>query len=198
MKLLILDDHQLFGQSLRRLLKDQTEIEQCDYVSDLEQFYEFVGRKDYDLLLIDINLKAELTGFDVVRQLRIEHCELPVVILTAYDLANYQSTAYELGVKDFINKSVEIDELVKRLKAAKLGMSTSRPEKILDRLTPREIELLQKLVQGQNKKELAKELYISERTLYNHLTNIYSKLDASNLIEAYNKAMDLGYINPVM
>lgn len=198
MKLLILDDHQLFGPSLRRLLEDQAEIEQCDYVSDLEQFYKFVDCEDYDLLLIDINLKAELTGFDVVRQFRTEHCELPVVILTAYDLANYQSTAYELGVRDFINKSVEIDELVKRLKAAKLGMSTSRPEKILDRLTPREIELLQKLVQGQSKKELAKEMYISERTLYNHLTNIYNKLDASNLIEAYNKAMELGYINPVM
>ncbi|MGO4936474.1 LuxR C-terminal-related transcriptional regulator [Fundicoccus sp. Sow4_H7] len=41
-------------------------------------------------------------------------------------------------------------------------------------------------------------MYISERTLYNHLTNIYSKLNASNLIEAYNKAMELGYINPVM
>lgn len=77
-------------------------------------------------------------------------------------------------------------------------MSTYRPEKILDRLTPREIELLQKLVQSQSMKELAKELYIRERTLYNHLTNIYSKLDASNLIEAYNKAMELGYINPMM
>ncbi|MGX7092373.1 response regulator transcription factor [Hutsoniella sourekii] len=198
MKLLILDDHHLFGQSLQRLLEDQAEIEFCDFTSEINQFYTFLDSKDYDLLLIDINLKTELTGFDVVRQLRKEHCELPVVILTAYDLANYRSLAYELGVKDFINKSVEIDELVKRLKAAKLGMSTPQPEKILDPLTPREIELLQGLVQGQSKKDLAKELYISERTLYNHLTNIYSKLDASNLIEAYNKAMELGYINPVM
>ncbi|RLK63911.1 DNA-binding response regulator [Atopobacter sp. AH10] len=198
MKLLILDDHQLFGQSLKRLLEDQTEIDQCDYVSDPEQFYKFLASKEYDLLLIDINLKADLTGFDVVRQLRENQCELPAVILTAYDLANYRTTAYELGVKDFINKSVEIDELVMRLKAAKDGMNAPQPEKILDPLTPREIELLQKLVQGQSKKDLAKELYISERTLYNHLTNIYSKLDASNLIEAYNKAMELGYINPVM
>lgn len=198
MKLLLLDDHYLFGQSLQRLLEDQAEIEYCDYASDINQFYKFVDSKNYDLLLIDINLKTELTGFDVVRQLRNNHCELPVVILTAYDLANYRSIAYELGVKDFINKSVEIDELVIRLKAAKHGMSAPQPDMILDPLTSREIEILQKIVQGHSKKELANELYISERTLYNHLTNIYSKLDASNLIEAYNKAMELGYINPVM
>lgn len=198
MKLLILDDHQLFGQSLQRLLEDQVEIEFCDFASELNQFYTFLESKDYDLLLIDINLKADLTGFDVVRQLRENQCELPLVILTAYDLANYRSIAYELGVKDFINKSVEIEELVLRIKAAKDGMSVPQPAKILDPLTPREIELLQKLVQGHSKKELAKELYISERTLYNHLTSIYSKLNASNLIEAYNQAMELGYINPVM
>lgn len=103
MKLLLLDDHQLFGQSLQQLLEDQTEIEYCDYASEPNLFYKFLDSKDYDLLLIDINLKADLTGFDVVRQLRENQCKFPAVILTAYDLANYRTSAYELGVKDFIN-----------------------------------------------------------------------------------------------
>ncbi|MGX7349435.1 response regulator transcription factor [Dolosicoccus paucivorans] len=45
---------------------------------------------------------------------------------------------------------------------------------------------------------MAKQLFISERTLYNHIANIYDKLDVTNALEAYNKAMDLGYIDPVM
>ena len=49
-----------------------------------------------------------------------------------------------------------------------------------------------------DKKKIAQKLFISERTLYNHLANIYDKLGVSNAIEAYNKAMDLGYIDPVM
>ena len=62
----------------------------------------------------------------------------------------------------------------------------------------REIEVLRELVKGDDKKKIAQKLFISEKTLYNHLANIYDKLGVSNAIEAYNKAMDLGYIDPVM
>ncbi|MDY3005927.1 LuxR C-terminal-related transcriptional regulator, partial [Anaerococcus porci] len=59
-------------------------------------------------------------------------------------------------------------------------------------------EVLKELIKGESKKEIAKKLFISERTLYNHIANIYDKLRAKNIVEAYNKAMEIGYINPVM
>ena len=65
-------------------------------------------------------------------------------------------------------------------------------------LTNREINVLKSICTGKTKKELAKELFISERTLYNHIQNIYDKLEVSNTVEAYNKAIKLGYIEPLM
>lgn len=69
---------------------------------------------------------------------------------------------------------------------------------LLDCLTDREVEIIKAIGTGKTKHEIAKDLYISERTLYNHIQNIYEKLDATNSIEAYNKAIILGYINPLM
>ena len=65
-------------------------------------------------------------------------------------------------------------------------------------LTEREIEILRAICKGDIKKKIAKNLFISERTLYNHIQNIYDKLEVSNTVEAYNKAIKLGYIEPLM
>ena len=65
-------------------------------------------------------------------------------------------------------------------------------------LTDSEKMVLKELVKGSTKKDIANKLFISERTLYNHISNIYSKLEVNNAIEAFNKAMELGYIDPLM
>ncbi|PMB84302.1 hypothetical protein CJ205_00740 [Dolosicoccus paucivorans] len=103
-----------------------------------------------------------------------------------------------MGAKDFINKSVEIDELVCRLKSVFEGCAVKQRPAVQDPLTDRERQVLNELIKGTTKKDIAKQLFISERTLYNHIANIYDKLDVTNALEAYNKAMDLGYIDPVM
>ena len=74
--------------------------------------------------------------------------------------------------------------------------STTPP--LLDPLTDREAEIIKAIGTGKTKHEIAQELYISERTLYNHIQSIYDKLGAKNAIEAYNKAIALGYITPLI
>ena len=124
--------------------------------------------------------------------------DINVVILTSYDLKNYKDTAYKLGVKDFINKSVDIDDLIERL--VRVNEGKHKIFNINDKplLTDSEKIVLKELVKGSNKKDIANKLFISERTLYNHISNIYSKLGVNNAIEAFNKAMKLGYIDPLM
>ncbi|MDK7376904.1 LuxR C-terminal-related transcriptional regulator [Peptoniphilus harei] len=77
-------------------------------------------------------------------------------------------------------------------------ISFDEDEKIIEPLTKREEEILIEVLSGLTKKEIADKLYISERTLYNHLANIYAKLGAKNAIEAYKIALELGYIRPLM
>ncbi|WP_308553396.1 response regulator transcription factor [uncultured Peptoniphilus sp.] len=196
MKILLLDDHKILGQSIKMLLEEESDVT-CDYISSSENLMEAL-ENSYDILLLDINLKAEKTGLDLVEEILKRYPKQKIVILTSYDLVNYRKIAFDLGVKDFINKSVEASELVNRLRAVNGGGKIKNSPQILETLTEREVEVLREMIKGENKKDIAKKLYISERTLYNHISNIYEKLGAKNIVEAYNRAMEMGYIDPVM
>ena len=197
MKIILLDDHKIFGESLKMLLEEQDEIS-CVYVSKCQDFLKMIEKEAYDIFLIDINLKDDKTGLDLIKDLIEDNPKQKIIVLTSYDLDNYKDMAFKLGVKDFINKSVEIEELLERIKNVYKGSHKKIDKYIADPLTKREIEVLKELIKGESKKNIAGKLYISERTLYNHIANIYDKLMAKNIVEAYNKAMELGYIDPVM
>ena len=195
MKILLLDDHKIFGESLKILLEERGIS--CTYTSSIKNFYEEV-EGDYDIILLDINLKEEETGFDILD--RIHDKNKKIVILTSYDMINYKRLALEKGARDFINKSLDVDEVIERLEKVYKDekISFDDEEKIIEHLTKREEEILLEVLSGLTKKEIADKLYISERTLYNHLANIYAKLGAKNAIEAYKIALELGYIRPLM
>lgn len=198
MKILLLDDHKIFGESLRLLLEERGIS--CFYTNEVEKFYVEM-KKDYDIFLVDINLKIDETGFDILDKIYDFDKNKKVVILTSYDMINYKRKAEEKSARDFINKSVEVDELIERLERVYRDekiLSKDQGDDLLEALTKREEEILTELVKGMTKKEIAEKLFISERTLYNHIANIYAKLGAKNLVEAYNTAMELGYIKPIM
>ena len=197
MKIILLDDHKLFGESLKVLLEEDEEIS-CSYVSKVQEFLKMIEENTYDIFLIDINLKDDKTGLDLIKDLIAENPKQKIIVLTSYDLDNYKDMAFDLGVKDFINKSVETHELLERIKNVYKGFYKKKDKYISDPLTKREIEVLKELIKGPSKKDIAAKLFISERTLYNHIANIYDKLRAKNIVEAYNKAMEIGYIDPVM
>ncbi|HGI0098422.1 TPA: response regulator transcription factor [Streptococcus pyogenes] len=197
MKIILLDDHKIFGESLKMLLEEQDEIS-CAYVSKSQDFLKMIEKDAYDIFLIDINLKDDKTGLDLIKDLIEDNPKQKIVVLTSYDLDNYKDMAFKLGVKDFINKSVEIEELLEKIINVYKGNYKKIDKYIVDPLTKREIEVLEELIKGSSKKDIAKKLFISERTLYNHIANIYDKLMAKNIVEAYNKAMEIGYIDPVM
>lgn len=198
MKIILLDDHKIFGQSIKMLLEEQADYISCSYVSDAQKFLKMIKEEAYDIFLIDINLKDDKTGLDLIKDLVNDNPKQKIIVLTSYDLDNYKDMAFDLGVKDFINKSIEIEELLERIKNVYKGKFKKIDKYIADPLTKREIEVLEELIKGSSKKDIAKKLFISERTLYNHIANIYDKLQSKNIVEAYNKAMELGYIDPVM
>ena len=172
MKIILLDDHKIFGQSLKMLLEEQ-EVISCTYVSKVQDFFKMIKKETYDIFLIDINLKDDKTGLDLIKDLIEDNPKQKIIVLTSYDLDNYKDMAFKLGVKDFINKSVEIEEMLVRLEDVYQGKSPSRKTLIIENLTQREIEVLRELVKGDDKKKIAQKLFISERTLYNHLASIY-------------------------
>lgn len=200
MKILLFDDHKLLGDSLSVAISEYEEIQACDFVSDEIGFYKALENQCYDVLLLDINLKeaSKQNGFGILEDLAKKYPDMKIIILSSYDMPLYREKAFELGARDFINKSIEIEDLVKILINTGANKNSDSKERVLEKLTVREVEILKEICTGKVKKEIAEELFISERTLYNHIQNIYDKLQVSNTLEAYNKGIKLGYIEPLM
>lgn len=147
---------------------------------------------------VDLYNSSEKNGFEILADILSINPDSKVVILSSYDMPIYKKMAFDKGAADFINKSVSMEELVERLKRVLCNKTYYNKIPDIEVLTEREIEILRAICKGDIKKKIAKNLFISERTLYNHIQNIYDKLEVSNTVEAYNKAIKLGYIEPLM
>ncbi|MGP1434451.1 MAG: response regulator transcription factor [Catonella sp.] len=198
MKILLIDDHKLFSLSIQMILKQNTEIEKIDIMSDIKDL-ENIDTAQYDIYLIDINLNniSEETGLELAEKLIKKDNNICIAILTGHLKLMYEEKASKIGAKGFIDKNIEPEELIKILKLIYAGgkyfKNIETKEFFYDKLTPAEIKILSLTRKGKSIDEITKEVYISKRTVFNHLNNIYSKLEVNNKQEAVYKAEQLGY-----
>ncbi len=158
-----------------------------------------IAEKLPDILLIDINLGTltEEDGLLLARRLTKRFPEQKIVILSGYNLPVYRQEAKRIGAKGFISKDVEPAELLHILLSVEKGNTCfPREEIFLDALTDREKKVLELVAKGARRKEIAEQLFISERTVSNHLQHIFEKLQVTSTIEAIAKAIQLGYLLP--
>jgi len=198
--ILLVDDHALFSKSLKIALSDYSEIEAFDSIKDISGLDNFIASKKPDIILMDISLKniASEDGLELARQILSRYPEQRIVILSGYDLPVYRSEARKIGAKGFINKNIEPEKLIVILSKIMQGIFYfDREIPFLEELTDSEKQILRLIADGMKRKEIADELYISERTLSNHLQHIFEKLGVSSSVEAVSKAIQMGYIPPV-
>lgn len=200
MRVLLVDDHALFAKSLSIALFDFPEIDQFSSTKDIKNLENHITTEQPDILLIDINLGG-LTNEDglMLTQHLLKHFpEQKIVILSGYNLPVYHKEAKRIGAKGFISKDVEPDELLHILMAIRNGTTYFPQEKIfIEDLTEGEKKVLELVSTGAKRKEIAKQLFISERTVSNHLQHIFEKLQVGSTVEAVTKAIQIGYISPV-
>lgn len=200
--ILLVDDHELFAKSLAIALEEYDEIQNFYTTRDLASLARQVHEKKIDIVLMDINLGnlGVQDGLAIASSLHREIPSLKIVMLTGYDLPVFKYEAKKLGISGFLNKSISPDELLASLLHVNQGIPCfpcDQPDLIVEELTPTEKQILEKTAAGKKRKEIAGELYISERTLSNHLQHIYEKLGVSSSIEAVTKALQMGYIAPL-
>lgn len=197
MNILLVDDHTLFARSLQIALEDFEEIQTFCSTKDIEHLIERLHNKDYDLLLIDINLgqMAQENGLMLAKRILNQFPTQKVVILSGYELPVYRKEARQIGAKAFISKNVEPEELVRILTGVQEGILYFAKEALMiEDLTESEKRVLELVASGMKRKDIAKQLFLSERTISNHLQNIFEKLQVSSTIEAVTKAIQMGYI----
>ena len=198
--ILLVDDHVLFAKSLAIALEEYNEISKLITTQDINSLETLVSEKSIDLVLMDINLGnlSDTDGLEVAANLLKSNPEIKIIILTGYDLPVYRHEARKIGVCGFLNKNIGPDELITCLLHVSHGKTcfpTEPNEIIIEDLTSMEKKILQLVSTGKKRKDIADELYMSERTLSNHLQHIFEKLSVSSTVEAVTKAIQLGYIS---
>ena len=200
--ILLVDDHKLFAKSLAIVLDEYPEIEKLYIVQNLQDLDRLLCEEKIDIILMDINLGnlGSEDGLEIAADLLQPYPLIKIVILTGYDLPVYRYEAKKIGASGFLNKSISPGELADSLIRIFHGSSCFPPENkevIIEELTETERKILQLISTGKKRKSIADELYMSERTLSNHLQHIFEKLDVSSAVEAVTKALRLGYISPL-
>lgn len=198
MKILLIEDHKMMASSLKEFL-EKDDFFEIDLLEDLKNLEDINFLRSYDILLVDINLRGfeeSLNGLDLAEKILNKDKNIKIVILSGYDLFFYGERAKSLGAYAFISKEEDMESLRNKLREVYLHDKKFFKEKeIIDNLTEKEIEIVKLYCSGLKRSQVAKELFISERSLAVMLNRIYQKLYINNYQELMKKAMDLGIID---
>jgi DNA-binding NarL/FixJ family response regulator len=207
---LLADDIETFRSSVRALLQAQKHIAVVAEAPNGREALRLAARHKPDVALIDLKMPL-LDGVEVTRQLRIEVPDCRVIILTTFDDDDRLFAALRAGACGYLLKDQSASRLVDAIAAAQRGESVLSPRvvgKVVAEfarlparnqptehgLSPRELDVLTLLARGAVNKEIATTLGISEGTVKNHLTALFTKLGVSHRTQAAIKARELGLL----
>lgn len=198
-KVMLADDHILMREGIRQLLEFDGSIDVVAEANDGEECIEKLLIVKPQILLLDINMPKK-NGIEVLEEIKKRNIAVKVLILTVHDEIEYLIKAVDIGVDGYILKDSESTELKKAISVIMSGESYIQPKLVpalnnrlvtrdvdkdkIDSLTSRELEVLIQVANGMFNKEIATSLNISERTVKNHISNIFKKIDVSDRTQA--------------
>ncbi|AHL33933.1 regulator [Pseudomonas brassicacearum] len=199
----LVDDHSLVRDGIRALLSVMPQLNVVGEAENGAQAIEMVGRCQPDLLLVDISLK-DMNGLELTRQLGKQYPSLKILILSMYDNYEYVSESVRSGASGYVLKNAPSREIIAAIEAiisggtfysAEIAQRLATDRNSDNELTPRESQVLYKMVQGLNNKEMARELNISVRTVETHRLSIRRKLNIDKPAALVKYAIDHGIIS---
>jgi len=211
MNVLLIDDHALFREGLKFLLRSLDAALHIDEAGDCAKALEHAAARSYDLVLLDLKMPG-VAGLDALAALRDANPDAPLVVLSGEDNPGVVRAAIERGAMGFIPKSSTPEVLIQALRLV-LARGVYLPPAVLDAardpepvalqrgtaadivlpgLTPRQMDVLRCVIQGKSNKVIARELDVSEGTVKAHLSSVLRALDARNRTEAVYAAAKLG------
>ena len=198
-KIMIADDHSMIREGLKNLLELDGDIQVIAEAVDGEDCLEKLQLVKPDVLLLDINMPKK-NGLEVLKSLKSRRYKLKVLVLTVHNETEYLMKAVDIGVNGYVLKDSESAELKKAIFTVADGETYIQPSLIpalnakmietnkdaekIKSLTKRELDVLKLLAVGMFNKEVGKRLEISERTVKNHVSNIFKKLGVTDRTQA--------------
>lgn len=198
-KIMIVDDHILFRQGIKQLLEADQSMKVIDEAGDGNECLDKLRYVNPDIIILDINMPVK-NGIEVLKEIKNSKASVKTLILTAHSEPRYLISAINNGVDGYIVKDTEVSELRKSIHIILRGEKYIQPnlvqildyelknnleeEKKFNYLTKREYEVLLKIANGMSNKEIATILNVSERTIKNHISNIFKKIKVSDRTQA--------------
>ncbi|MGE7622487.1 response regulator [Viridibacillus sp. NPDC096237] len=219
-KIIIVDDHQLFREGVKRILDFEDTFDvvaEGDDGTDVVQLYEEYSP---DVVLMDINMPQK-NGVEATAELLEKYADAKVIMLSIHDDESYVSHALKSGALGYMLKEMDADEIVEAIKIVASGGSYLHPKvtknlvaeyrRLSERenkgsfhqteirrpfhlLTKRECEVLQLLTDGQSNRAIGETLFISEKTVKNHVSSILQKMNVNDRTQAVVTAIKNGWV----
>ncbi len=209
-KLMIVDDHSMVREGLKQLLELDEEFVVVSQASDGKEGLERLINDKPEVLLLDINL-PNMNGLEMLKEIKERHIDVKVLILTIHNEVDYLMKAVEIGCDGYVLKDSDSNLLKRAIYSVYNGNSFIQPsltpalnagmvgktimDEKVNELTRREIEVLKLIAEGLFNKEIASTLDISERTVKNHVSNIFKKIDVSDRTQAAVFAIKNNLVN---
>ncbi|OHX47716.1 response regulator [Cytobacillus oceanisediminis] len=199
-KVLIADDHHVVRRGLVFFLKTQPEIEIIGEAKNGREAVEMMQTNQPDVVLMDLDMPV-MNGIEATRQIKASCPEVKIMILTSFSDQDHVIPAIEAGASGYQLKDIEPDFLVQAIIQLMKGENQLHPKATshllthltnknsterqpLEELTKRELEVLREIAKGKSNKEIASSLYITEKTVKTHVSNLLSKLELADRTQA--------------
>ena len=199
MKVLIAEDQSMLRDAMATLLSMQDSVESVLQAKNGKEAIDLISTNDIDVAILDVEM-PEATGLDVLEYIRSNNIHCEVVIVTTFKRMGYFERAIKNNVDAYVLKDRSIDELMKTINNVLAGHKEYSPE-LMDNifnshnpLTNQDKIILLKIKEGLSNKEIAKELFLSEGTIRNYISNILTKLNCKNRTEAVKKSTEEGWL----
>ena len=199
MKLLIAEDQSMLRDAMATLLSMEDSVESVLQAKDGKEAIDLISTNDIDVAILDVEM-PEATGLDVLEYIRNNNIHCKVVIVTTFKRMGYFERAIKNNVDAYVLKDRSIDELMKTINNVLAGNKEYSPELMENifnshnPLTNQEKIILLKIKEGLPNKEIANELFLSEGTIRNYISNILTKLNCKNRTEAVKKSTEEGWL----
>lgn len=199
-KVLIADDHHVVRRGLAFFLRTQEQLEIVGEASNGKEAVELADTLKPDMILMDL-IMPEMNGIEATKIIKAKSPDIKIMMLTSYSDQEHVIPAIEAGASGYQLKDIQPDELVRSIirimegenqlhpKATSLVLkhlsgnsrSVRRP---IDELTKRELEVLKEIASGKSNKEIAAALFITEKTVKTHVSNVLAKLELADRTQA--------------
>jgi DNA-binding NarL/FixJ family response regulator len=197
---LVVDDHPVFRKGVVQLLSDEPDIEVRAQAGTSAEALNAIRHNDIDLAVVDISLEGGPNGIELTKSIRAERPRLPVLVLSMHDETLYAERALRAGARGYVMKREALDQFITAVRTVLRGeifISPSMSNRMVydhihggdysrspvDRLSDRELEVLQLIGKGHEVRDIARGLHLSAKTVEAHRAHIKEKLNLANARE---------------